>query len=91
MKPLTMHLTVPLITILMLMLPLRAETRPDCSEYRDEFRNIQSQLKHGYNVKQGEKLKIKEQRARKLWWLCTKNMLPKKYLLNNKAAKKPKN
>lgn len=87
MKTLTVTLTISLL----LMLPLLVEAKPDCSEYRNKFNNIQSQLKHGYSVKQGERLKIKEQQARKLWWLCTKNMLPKKYQQSSKVTKKPNN
>ncbi|OUS32824.1 hypothetical protein A9Q98_00410 [Thalassotalea sp. 42_200_T64] len=68
-----------------------AAAKPNCQYYLIQLKKVQSQLRAGYTVEQGEKLKKKEKHARKLWWLCSKNMLTKaelKRLKQRQSSKK---
>lgn len=51
--------------------------KPNCSPLLDDLKTVQSKLRSGYNVKQGEKLKVKEKKMKKLWWRCKNNKLSK--------------
>ena len=68
-----------------------ANAKPDCTPLHDDLKKVQSKLRYGYQVKQGEKLKIKEKKMKKLWWLCRQNKLPKADLARlQKRLKKQK-
>ncbi|WOH39470.1 hypothetical protein RI844_09640 [Thalassotalea fonticola] len=54
-----------------------AISKPNCSPLLEDLKIVQSKLRAGYNVKQGEKLKVKEKKAKKLWWQCKNNKLSK--------------
>lgn len=44
--------------------------KEQCQKYREKLLNIQKQQRSGYTLKQGEKLALKEDKARKAWWAC---------------------
>ena len=64
-----------LMIILLLSFPSLA--KPDCDKERQKLKKVQQQLRHGYTVKQGEKLKRKEKELRKKWWLCKRGLSAK--------------
>lgn len=59
-----------------------------CKPYREKLDNIQSQQRQGYSLKQGQSLKLREQKARDKWWLCEKGLLKTKKKTKSKAKKK---
>ncbi|WNC67974.1 hypothetical protein RI845_15790 [Thalassotalea nanhaiensis] len=63
--------------------------KPDCSPLLDDLKKVQSKLRSGYSVKQGEKLKTKEKKMKELWWQCRNNKLSKteKVKLNKRLKK----
>ena len=66
-----------IIALSILIISLGVAAKPDCSPLHDDLKNVQSKLRSGYSVKQGEKLKIKEKKIKKLWWQCRTNKLSK--------------
>ncbi|WNC73038.1 hypothetical protein RGQ13_03380 [Thalassotalea psychrophila] len=64
-----------MIALSLLMLSPIAAAKPNCSPLQDDLKKVRSQLRSGYSAKQGEKLKIKEKKAKKLWWQCKTNKL----------------
>jgi len=79
-----------IVLSLLILTPVVA-AKPNCSPLQDDLKNIRSQLRSGYSVKQGEKLKAKEKKIKKLWWQCKTNKLSKMEQKNlNKRLKKQK-
>lgn len=69
--------TISPVILILLSQPIHAKDK--CDPFMDDLKKVQSKLKQGYTVSKGEKLKKQEKQARKLWWLCKNNKLPKKY------------
>lgn len=67
------------IMFMLMLLAQPVQAKDKCDPFMVDLKKIQSKLKNGYSVKQGEKLKKQEKQARRLWWLCKNNKLPKKY------------
>ncbi|KGJ89229.1 hypothetical protein [Thalassotalea sp. ND16A] len=79
-----------IILVSIFCLSCSASAKPDCQYYLNKLKKVQSQLRAGYTVGQGEKLKKKEKQARNLWWLCSKNKLPKAELKRLKQRQNSK-
>ena len=78
-----------IIALSLLILSPVVVAKPNCSPFLDDLKKVQSKLRAGYNVKQGEKLKAKEKKMKKLWWQCKNNKLSKsdKSKLNKRLKK----
>lgn len=80
------------IALSLLILSPVVVAKPNCNPLQDDLKNVRSQLRSGYSVKQGEKLRVKEKKAKKLWWKCQTNKLSKMEQKKlNKRLKKGKN
>jgi hypothetical protein len=62
-----------------------------CQRYEDKLANIQSKQRQGHSVKRSERLKKKEESARKTWWQCQQSQVTKPIVnKQNKQKKKPR-
>ncbi|TRX53960.1 hypothetical protein [Thalassomonas sp. M1454] len=63
----------------LMLLSFPSQAKHKCDPFMQDLKKVQSKLKQGYSVQRGERLKHQEKQARKLWWQCKNNKLPKKY------------
>jgi len=61
-----------------------------CKSYLDKLHNIQAQQRAGYSASKGISLNEREAKARKTWWDCENNKLPKTKSKKSNKNKKTK-
>jgi len=68
-----MKLIYSLIVVLALSSFESYGAKKHCAELLTKLHNVQSQQRQGYSLKKGERLRKKEDAARKQWWDCENN------------------
>ena len=63
--------------LIILLLSFPSQGKPDCDKELQKLKKVQQQLRHGYTVKQGEKLKKQEKELRQKWWKCKRGLSAK--------------
>ncbi|MEW6993545.1 hypothetical protein AADZ84_04640 [Colwelliaceae bacterium MEBiC 14330] len=68
-----------------------AVSKKRCKPFLKKLHSIQAMQRQGYSVKRGQKLRVKEDKARDKWWQCEHSSLAKftaKYSKNTKSSQR---
>jgi len=60
-----------------------------CKKYLDKLHQVQAKQRNGNSLKQSNKLKEQEYKARETWWACENGKLPKKKTGKKRKRQKP--
>lgn len=71
MKMLLLYMTIALLTLSFNSHAGKAR----CKTYLTKLQKVQAQQRQGHSLKKAKKLKVKEDKARDLWWRCENNKL----------------